>query len=119
MKLNEFKRLLKRAGATWEQFESSYKHPLEISDYIGQYKTFRSIICNGLAWHRTPEGFPFWFEVSAFYISIVAKEGEVVDTCKILSEGKVWKIGCQTISRKQMRKAFRLLADELGYEIQK
>ena len=119
MKLSQFKKDCEAVGLDWKlvkirtkEARNNFEQLLANLDYP------EDILFDGFPWETTPEGRKFWTDqhFNLRKTTLVAKAG-VVCEYEIERRNSNWLVGCQRITPKQQLKLFKLLADELGYDI--
>lgn len=120
-KLKRFKKQLKKTDATWEllkeRFDPNECFSDSLEELVSEECSFSVVIRNAFYWGDAPEGRDFW-ECVSVGDKLIANEGEVTD-CIITSSDDKWTLedSCPTLNKKQRKKLFKLLAEDLGYEI--
>lgn len=84
---------------------------------LGRAVTFHQAVRSSLRWAYAPEGYRFWQRLSEGY-RLVAKSGVVTPEYPVLKKGTRWSVGCQTLTKTHRINLFRLLVEDLGYEIE-
>lgn len=84
---------------------------------LGRAITFQQALRWSLRWADTPEGYAFWRKLSEGY-QVIAKSGVATPGYPVLKKGTHWSVGCQTLTKTHRINLFRLLAEDLGYEIE-
>lgn len=117
MKLSDFKKDLKAVGIKYGRLKELIRE-LEYAVHCSD-TSYEAIEERLFSWTWSKEGYAYWNKKhkALCKLCLVAKEGEVLDHYSIEKAGKNWVIGCQTITPKQKLKLFKLLADDLGYEL--
>lgn len=121
MKLKVFRQELKAAGGDYKEFISNvecWRGP-HISVYILGMRTSADVLQYTVTWEFTPQGYEYWNAIHKRLIinSMVLSEEKSSLNYDIRSCGTDWIVGCQTIDRKTKLKIFKLLAEDLGYDI--
>ena len=124
MKLKDFKKELEKLGVSYTLFakrcrEDGEDNPARI---VKEEEHFESVIKNAFIWWETLEGYDFWSAISdkkipSQLLPIIAEEYYIVRH-PIIEHGKNWEIGCQTLTPTHRKRLFKLLAKDLGYELE-
>lgn len=81
-------------------------------------RSFQDALMTSMYWHATQEGSDFWSNVYNGY-QILAPRGLIPNYWIFKDKtGEDWHVGCQKIPRKNREKLFRLLAEDLGYDVE-
>jgi len=119
MKLSQFKKDCEAVGLDWklvkkrvEESGDEFARALAYCDEAAQ------VVHEWFDWPATTEGYHFWEDMydKLQDLRLIAEEGEV-GPFRIHGKGKDWEIDDTTVTRKQRLKLFKLLADDLGYDI--
>ena len=120
MRLVDFKQQLKELNIAYEHVEEVYRRarypdsPDNLRKTVINKSNFFAII-NSFHWKNTKEGNSYWMAI-AQRKQVLRKESEVCDYPILLDEDNL-HVGCQILTPKQQMNLFKLLADQLGYEV--
>lgn len=84
---------------------------------LGRAVTFHQAVRSSLRWAYAPEGYGFWQKLLKGY-QVIAKSGVATPGYPVLKKGTHWSVGCQKLTKAHRINLFRLLAEDLGYEIE-
>ena len=119
MKLTQFKKDCEAVGLDWKlvktHIENDGGHFFNMVDH---YDCPAHVLSEGIYWGGSPEGYIYWkrYHKKLEVLHRIAKPGEVC-RYEIRRHKKDWEVGCDAITPKQRLKLFKLLADDLGYEL--
>ena len=102
MNKKELSRLLKETGSSFKEFETEVKK--QHKEIL--YGCGTNIIISSLVWGASKQGHGYWSEIhnyiSMFHYPLT----------------KDWKVGCQRLDKESRKLLFKVLAEDLGYEIE-
>jgi hypothetical protein len=144
MKIDKFKKQIKRIGIPFklieERYDSDHRYSIiGLEEFIQQQKTSADAINHLCSWKATPEGHNWWDQrdeaLQALYNTTTLRRTRILktvgdalgyDTSSISKEGyydfyKISKneirVGCTVFSKPFLVKCFNILLDDLGYEL--
>ena len=124
MKPKTFKEDLAKVGLTYELIEKRFVKSLRADTLkeLIRLSSYSSEVINKMCfWGTTKEKSDFWANKQGELEKLhrIAESDEVVHGYDIRrDDGDNWTVGCQKVNREKRLKLFKLLAEDLGYEIQ-
>jgi hypothetical protein len=130
MKLSDFKKELKERNVSYNVFMTNLRNDkclydeefteVHMRNYIS-YFTFKQILENSFNWEGTPEGYEFWEDIYDGG-TCISPCGEIFQdyAISVLSNkrDKYWTIGDSVLTTARKLRLFKLLAKDLGYEME-
>ena len=107
---------LEGAGSSFEEF----KREVDAQDKVIKYDSI-GIVNNLLFWDKLSQGFAYWNKIDEHVYKTLKKLNTLIpyeDWSIEYDLEKNWDIGCQHIDKKSRRLLFKVLAEDLGYEIE-
>ncbi len=111
-------KLLKEAGSSFKEFEA------EVKKQPGRtisYGDGTSVVSCSILWDTTEQGHSYWDAVHNYIESNrcpLALPGKATPEYAVYKCGDMLEIGCQILKKKHQKVLFKILADQLGYEIE-
>lgn len=133
MKLSDFKKQLETTPVDMEFLEKRFtkryytrygriKSCNTLLELIEKGSSFYDVIFHLLDWYSSQEGVTFWKELAykrLKNVNLITFPGEVCPDYNLIvyDSGKI-EVGCQILSTKQQLTLFKILGENLGYEVE-
>jgi hypothetical protein len=130
MRLSDFKKELKKRNVSYKTFMTNFMNDKYLSDSVCtdaymrnymSYFTFERLLEDSFNWADTPEGVEFWDDICCGGICISPRgaifQDYAISTIPRSHTGS-WSIGSSVLTTARKLRLFKLLAKDLGYEIE-